>query len=91
MAVMAVSGTSKSAPNSRRTKPRLAVRGRRRKAVRKLLNALRVVRDQDGAETTKAENAGYVPFLFMMSGTKPTDQDYAKVIARCNAVLNATL
>ena len=90
VSTLTVTGNGLLLPNGKRGKPRLLVRGRRRKAVRKLLQALRVVSTQDANEETKAENEGYVPFLFCMPGTKPTQQDFNKMIGRCNDVLRAT-
>ena len=91
MAILSVTGSGSLTPTSRRRKPKLAMRGRRRKSVRKLLNALRVVATQDANEATNAENQGYVPYLFCMPGTKPSQNDFAKAIARCNAALAATI
>jgi hypothetical protein len=91
MATLTVTGSGVLSPSARRKKPKLALRGRRRKGVRKLLNALRVVQSQDQTEATKAEHEGYIPYLFRMPGTKPTEQDYARVIARCNEALRATI
>lgn len=78
-------------PSSRRTKPRLALRGRRRKMVAKLFKYLRVVFEEDGKEWQKGLAAGYTPFLFGDFDQSPIEDAEALLLARCEAVLAAKI
>lgn len=91
MSDMTVTGSGVLSPSRTRKKPKLALRGRRRKGVKKLLAALRVVTGQDETEATRAEQMAYVPYLFRQSGSGITANAMARMIGRCNDVLKATL
>lgn len=91
MADRTVVGKGALIPTGRRKKPKLAVRGRRRKEIRKLRDVLRAVFNQDQTESNYAEKKGYIPYLFVMTGSTPNGQQFAAMIARCNAVLEATI
>lgn len=89
MGTMMVTGTAAGTPTLSRRKPRLAVRGRRRAAIRHLLKCAKVVLNQDAKEATRAEDQNYVPFLFTVRGSAPQAKQLLGVIQRCQDTLAA--
>jgi len=72
-----------------RIKPRLLLRGRRRKAVQKLLHAAQVVKRQDDAETNRGARKGYNPYLWRGIPQSASDKALTQVITRSAQVLAA--
>lgn len=89
MSIMVVVGRGGKAAGFARRKPIRALRGRRRKAVQKLLHYLIVVSTQDTAESLRAEDLGYTPYLFRASNDSAISQAQTQLISRCRNVLAA--
>ena len=70
-------------------KPKLLVRGRRRKACKKLLQALTSMFNQDLAEERRATNIGYNPFLVLGATNSKFNKALNDLNNRMVEVLNA--
>jgi hypothetical protein len=91
VATMVVTGTAAGAATAARSKPKRALKGRRRAAVRKLLHYASIVLSQDQNEAARAETNNYVPYLFGVRQSAPENKALLSVISRCMATLNAVL
>jgi hypothetical protein len=67
----------------------LLLRGRRRKAVQRLLRAAQVVKRQDDAETARGLRKGYNPYLWRGIPQSASDKALTQVITRSSQVLVA--
>jgi len=91
MSVLVFNGVGVASAQGRRAVGVRALKGRRRKAVIKLRDALRVVGTQDQREAARADIVGYVPYLF--GGAQSTDlyESMFLLLDRCDAALTEVL
>ena len=87
MPIVVVSGTSQMRGSGRRSAPILAMKGIRRKAVKKLLAALKTVQGQDQRELVASQAKGWVPYLFTKSQGSPIETAVHRLIERCEQAL----
>lgn len=73
----------------RRGKPRLLVRGRRRKAAVKALHHLQVLENQDFAENTRAAKNFYTPYLILGTPGSKVDKAFDTLTTALNDALKA--
>lgn len=76
-----------SSPDPLRRKPRLIIRGLRRRFVQHLLKKLEVVQRMDVRERTQSELKEYTPVLF--SRTTTLDNQVKALVQRCKELLEA--
>ncbi len=70
-------------------KPRLLLRGRRRKACQKLLKALQVLVNQDEFEARRSTKLNYNPFLVLGDTRSGPRTAVSTLVNRLNEVLRA--
>jgi len=76
-----------SAPK-RAKKPVLALRGRRRKHVKRLADLLRTIRNEDIKEAARGQAMGYVPYLFRQGAGTAIAAAMTTLTQRCGVALS---
>jgi hypothetical protein len=75
------------APSSTRNRPTLALRGSRRKMVKKLMHYVQVVLKQDAAEDVRGTANGYSGYMFTKAAGSSLETKLMAIETRCVEVL----
>lgn len=87
MAKMAVVIESAPVASSGRRQPRLAIRGRKRKMVKKLHDAIKSVLDADYREMIRGGTLGYTPYMFTGTWGSQLEKRMTLIKEECEAQL----
>lgn len=87
MADFFVSVEAPASPSTTRSKPKLVVRGLRRRNIKNLMQKLKNQVKDDQRESARADKLGYPPFLFFGPPSSAMARNAAAIITRCEQVL----
>lgn len=87
MANVIMSSSGRRLSSGNRGKPRMVLRGLRRRKVKKLRDTILVVMHEDSKEERRAEAQGYDPYLLKGETGGTWDKAMRSVLARCNNAL----
>jgi len=82
-----ISSSGQRLPSGARRRPPLVLRRLRRTKAKKLLQALRVIQNEDRNEALRAETHNYTPFLIRGEEGSTYDRAIRTLISRLNAGL----
>jgi len=91
MGALIFNGVGAVGAQGRRKAASRALKGRRRKAVIKLRDALRVVISQDAKEQDRGDILGYVPYLFLGSEATEVSNAMDLLASRADEALREVL
>lgn len=89
MASMMISIEGIPVPRHARSTPKLLVRGRRRRALRKAINALKVLANQDDAENRRSSAHNYTPYLILGSGNSAQSRAHGVLLEKMTQSMSA--